>query len=639
LVIHSPSWSVHAPAHMSYRTSPYDTDRMPPGVPWIIGNEAAERFSFYGMRTILFVFMTQYLHLMGRQAGTAISEAQAMEHYHLFVGAVYFTPLLGALISDIWLGKYRTILWLSLLYCVGHACLAMMGTVGPASWWLIAGLALICLGAGGIKPCVSSNVGDQFGPRNHHLITRVYNWFYFSINFGSFFSTLLTPWLLEWYGPHWAFGIPGVLMAVATLMFWLGRNKFAHIPPAGVGFFKDLATKESLVALGKLIPLFVFMAMFWALYDQTASAWVFQAGQMDRNFLGVNWLESQVQAINPALILIFIPLFTYWIYPSAGRFIQVTPLRKIGAGFLLVSASFALTAVIQSWIDGGATPSIGWQFLSFVVITAAEIMVSIVGLEFAYTQAPKRLKSMIMSLFLLSVFGGNMLTSVINKFIQIPSAASAQAVEALAKLPADWRNSPRTVMLPGYDGVTGTGDDFVQEYENGTPKKLLLPGQAAFDAAARRVEELASGQAGRLPSAAAVGDCGQDLWGNPIRYETLSGDEFRLISSGPDGKPQTRWDIGMKVSVKRPDGSDSTSKTGLPMPAETWLDKRQREIGATPAKTGTSGLSFERTAFSGGQTKLSGADYYWFFTWLMLGTTLVFLPYAVLYKTRTYLQE
>ena len=85
------------------------------------------------------------------------------------------------------------------------------------------GLALIALGAGGIKPCVSAHVGDQFGKQNKHLITKVFGWFYFSINFGSTVSMPLTPWLLEHYGPGWAFGVPGILMAIATFVFWLGR--------------------------------------------------------------------------------------------------------------------------------------------------------------------------------------------------------------------------------------------------------------------------------------------------------------------------------------------------------------------------------------------------------------------------------
>ena len=375
------------------RTVPIDSPLMPPGIPYIIGNEAAERFSFYGMRAILVVFMTKYLWLMDGRAGTAVSDAAATEHYHNFVAWVYFTPLLGALLSDILLGKYRTIMLLSLVYCLGHAALACMGLAGNSPNWLIAGLVLICLGSGGIKPCVSAHVGDQFGRSNQHLLSKIYNWFYFSINFGSFFSTLLTPWLLEWYGPHWAFGVPGVLMAIATFMFWMGRKKFIHVPAGGMKFFRELFSVTGLVALAKLLPLFLFIALFWALYDQTGSSWVLQAEHMNLNFMGITWLESQIQAINPILILIYIPLFTFLVYPLVHKVFPLTPLRKIGLGLFLMAAGFGLSAVVQGWIDGGGRPSVAWQFFAYCIVTAAEIMVSITGLEFSYAQAPKKMKS------------------------------------------------------------------------------------------------------------------------------------------------------------------------------------------------------------------------------------------------------
>jgi len=496
---------------MSRRTAAIDTEHMPPGIPWIIGNEAAERFSFYGMRTILVVFMAKYLHLMDGPGGTPMPEAEALEHYHAFAAWVYFTPLLGALLSDIFLGKYRTILLLSLVYCGGHAALALMGTRGHSPYWLFAGLLLICIGSGGIKPCVSSNVGDQFGPANQHLLTRIYSWFYFSINLGSFFSTLLTPWLLAWYGPHWAFGVPGVLMGIATLLFWMGRHKFAHIPPGGAKFFSELASREGLIALAKLIPLFLFFAVFWSLYDQTGSSWVFQAGQMDCKFLGITWLQSQIQAINPILILAFIPLSTLFVYPFIERFIPLTPLRKIGTGLFLITLSFALTALVQSWIDAGRTPSIGWQLLAFVIITAAEIMVSIVGLEFAYTQAPKTMKSMIMSIFLFSTFIGNMFTSTTNRLIQIPNSAARQAAAALAALPVAARKAPHTAILPGYDGKIGTDDDLIQTYKEDKTSDLTIPGQAAFDAAAARIETAIRERGGELPPESGLtGNLGTD---------------------------------------------------------------------------------------------------------------------------------
>jgi len=400
-------------AQPQYPTQPVDTDGIPPGIPYIIGNEAAERFCFYGMRTILIVFMTQYL-LNRDGVLDLMTEPQAKFWFHAFVMAVYFLPVFGAILSDAFWGKFRTILWLSIVYCLGSFVLA----ADPTRLGLCVGLALIAIGSGGIKPCVSANVGDQFGQRNQGLLTKVFGWFYFSINAGSFFSTMLTPWLLERYGPRVAFGVPGVFMLIATVIFWLGRHKFVRVPPAGREFVRETFSPASLKLIAGLIPLFLAEMVFWSLWDQTGSAWVLQAKKMDLTTLGFTWLPSQVQAVNPILILLLIPVCTYGLYPFISRVFPLTPLRKIGIGLFLTVPSFLITAWVEHQIQLGMKPTIWWHFLGFLVISLAEIMVSITFLEFAYTQAPKKLKSLIMSLNLLSISAGNGLTAIINFFIQ-----------------------------------------------------------------------------------------------------------------------------------------------------------------------------------------------------------------------------
>ena len=611
---------------MSHRTTPLETTGMPPGIPYIIGNEAAERFSFYGMRGILVVFMVQYLHLLDHKGGTALTGNQAVEYFHYFTFAVYFIPLLGALVADVFLGKYRTILFLSMVYCLGHASLACMGSFGNSPRWLLSGLLLISLGSGGIKPCVSAHVGDQFGKGNHHLLTKVYNWFYFSINFGSFFSTLLTPWLLDHYGPHWAFGVPGVLMAIATFMFWLGRNRFVHIPPSGWGFFKEALSREGLVAIGKLLPLFVFIAVFWSLYDQSSSSWVLQAQQMNLKFMGITWLESQIGAVNPILVLAYIPLFTFFIYPRLNRWFPLTPLRKIGIGLALMAASFALVTLIQHWIDSGQRPSIAWQILAYVIITASEIMVSIVGLEFAYTQSPKAMKSWIMALLLLSVAGGNLFTARVNHYIAVPSSADIQFGHAIARLPEDWQASPRTVILPGYDGRTGTDDDLVARCASGRIESLEIPARDVFNGVADRIEAASSAAFPSKEEGAKLVGNAKDLWGNPLSYEVIDSSHARISSVGPDHKPRTPWDLG--VMIEKVDGSAASDGE--------WLTHRKTELGIKdePVKAG-----FKRTEFSGGQSKLEGAAYFRFFTVLVIVTAVIFVPFAMMYRPRTYLHD
>ncbi len=403
----------------NYLTAPRTSKKMPKGIPYIIGNELAERFSFYGMKCILIIFMTKYL--MDASGSLApMNKEDATYWYHLFTSAVYFTPLIGAIIADAFFGKYKTILALSIVYCLGHLALAMDET----RLGLTLGLTLISIGAGGIKPCVSAHVGDQFGKTNSHLLEKIFSWFYLSINLGAFISTILTPFLLVKYGPAVAFGVPGGLMLIATWVFWLGRNVFIHIPAGGMGFIRETFSLSGIKSISRLFIIYLFVAVFWALFDQTGSTWVLQAENLNRYWLGVHWLPSQIQAINPIMILVFAPLFAYFLYPKMGKYFEVTPLRKISIGLFLAVPSFIIIGMVQSWLDAGQTPSIAWQVVAYAILTAAEVLVSITCLEFSYTQAPNKMKSLIMGFFMLSVSIGNIFTAMVNAFIQNPDGSS-----------------------------------------------------------------------------------------------------------------------------------------------------------------------------------------------------------------------
>jgi POT family proton-dependent oligopeptide transporter len=403
----------------AFLTAPARSTGLPPGIPYIIGNEAAERFSFYGMRAILVVFMTSYLR--DRTGGLAVmGDNEASGWYHAFVASNYFFPMFGAILADAFWGKYRVILVLSLVYCCGHAALA----VDDTRLGLAVGLTLIAVGAGGIKPCVSANVGDQFGPSNSHLIARAFSWFYFSVNAGSFVSILLIPALLHRFGPHVAFAVPGALMLLATFVFWAGRHKFVHVPPQPRAFFRNTFNREGLATLGRVAVIFAFVAVFWSLWDQSGGEWVLQAVKMDLHFAGLNWLPSQIQAANALLILLFIPLFQYLVYPALGRLFTVTPLRKIGAGLVVTGLAFVVSAFIETRIQAGLRPNIAWQFPAFALLSAGEILVSITALEFAYTQAPPHLKSLVMAVYLLSVSAGNAFTALVHYVIQNPDGST-----------------------------------------------------------------------------------------------------------------------------------------------------------------------------------------------------------------------
>ncbi|MBP8098759.1 MAG: MFS transporter [Arenimonas sp.] len=213
---------------MSQTTVAGPSGRLPRQIPYIIGNEACERFSFYGMRNILVPFLISSI-LLGYLPQGPDREGAAKDIFHTFVIGVYFFPLLGGWLSDRYFGKYNTVLWFSLIYCAGHACLAMFEDSARGFY---TGLFLIALGSGGIKPLVVSFCGDQFDQSNKDKAKLVFDAFYWIINFGSFFASLFAPLLLRNYGPAVAFGVPGVLMFIATIIFWLGRHKYVNVPPS-----------------------------------------------------------------------------------------------------------------------------------------------------------------------------------------------------------------------------------------------------------------------------------------------------------------------------------------------------------------------------------------------------------------------
>jgi POT family proton-dependent oligopeptide transporter len=448
---------------------------MPPQIPFIIANEGCERFSFYGMRNILtpFLITSLLLSIPDQKA----RELAASDVFHNFVIGVYFFPLLGGFIADRFFGKYNTILWFSLIYCAGHACLAIFEDE-PSGFYT--GLSLIALGSGGIKPLVASVMGDQFDSRTKHLAKIVFDAFYWIINFGSFFASLLMPIFLRDLGPSVAFGIPGILMFIATVVFWAGRDRYVRIAPAprnpdsflnvvhtalfttkpggrtggrvvaviglllavaSIGLYEwlhdivpvlcvmlvvilafgGIATSMQLEnargahsdeavdgvrAVLRILIIFALVTPFWSLFDQKASTWVVQAGAMTKP----SWFSpAQMQALNPALVMLIIPFNNLVLWPALRRRgKEPSQLAKMTFGIALAGVSYLVVGTGQLLIDDGTQFSIVWQVIPYMFLTFGEVLVSATGLEFAYSQAPLAMKGAIMSFWNLAVTVGNL---------------------------------------------------------------------------------------------------------------------------------------------------------------------------------------------------------------------------------------
>jgi len=397
-----------------------DLNRLPPQTKFIVGNEACERFSYYGVIAIL----TNYTTML--YGGGDIAGAHGKETVHWFKMACYVTPLVGAWLADKFWGRYNTILWLSLAYCVGHGLLAFgEGTL----WGLFSGLAFIAIGSGGIKPCVSAFAGDQFTGGREHLVSRIYNWFYWSINFGAFFAFQFIPRVAK-QDYAWAFGLPGIAMGLATIIFWTGRRQYIRMPPE----LSAPPISAEVRAAGRhrlwwIVAIFIPVLFFWSLFDQQHTTWVQQGKKMTPfSVVGLYFDGETMQSVNAILILVFVPLFALVVYPLLKRCgVSLTPLRRMGAGFFLAASSFVAAAWVQAQLDAGLTPSVGWQFAQYALLTAGEVLVSTTGLEFAFTQAPPHLKSTIMSFWLLTVAFGNAFAALVTRINLATVQASARS--------------------------------------------------------------------------------------------------------------------------------------------------------------------------------------------------------------------
>ncbi|XP_048455216.1 solute carrier family 15 member 2, partial [Rhincodon typus] len=400
----------------------------PLSILFVVVNEFCERFSYYGMKAILTLYFTNFLH-WDDDLSTAI--------YHAFSGLAYFTPVLGALIADSWLGKFKTIIILSIVYVIGHIVKSVgaISTVGDQTAHVILsmlGLFLIALGTGGIKPCVAAFGGDQFEEKHASERSRFFSFFYLSINAGSLLSTIITPMLradVQCFGGDCyalAFGVPAALMVVALVVFVSGSELYKKLPPQGnmlvevcscVGFsignrwrhrsknyprrehWLDWAREkypkhliEEIKMVTRVLFLYLPLPMFWALFDQQGSRWTLQAARMNSNFGGFVIQPDQMQTINALLIVIFIPTFDMGIYPLLRKCkINLTPLRRMTIGMVLAAVAFVAAAIVEIRVQKTVMPEpvAKESYIQFLNLADKNISITAQGLDdFPVTMAP-----------------------------------------------------------------------------------------------------------------------------------------------------------------------------------------------------------------------------------------------------------
>uniref|UniRef100_A0A8C7YGI0 Solute carrier family 15 member 2 n=1 Tax=Oryzias sinensis TaxID=183150 RepID=A0A8C7YGI0_9TELE len=478
----------------------------PLSICFIVVNEFCERFSYYGMKALLTLYFVTYLK-WDKDLSTAV--------YHAFSGLCYFTPILGAIIADSWLGKFRTIIYLSIVYVIGHVVKSVgaIPTVGNTDVHIalsMVGLILIAIGTGGIKPCVAAFGGDQFDEEHVSERQKFFSIFYMSINAGSLLSTLITPVLrgdVKCFGGDCyalAFGVPAALMIVALVVFIAGSSLYKRNPPQGnillqvckcIGFaiknrwrnskhepkrkhWLDWAEEkyskrliQEVKMVLRVLVLYIPLPMFWALFDQ--QVWVYKPKKttfsqcvsvhysrfwcipvkdhrlklsshcprqtvednVEKNTDGkpyVRFFSTLQEAMNITVGQVnFYAPPDYSMssnvtvdrneYPAVHCDLQSEDCPGLNLGLLDFGASYTFILMKESgqivahrMEDVKANSvHIAWQIPQYVLLTAGEVMFSITGLEFSYSQAPSNMKSVLQAGWLLTVAFGNVIVLIV----------------------------------------------------------------------------------------------------------------------------------------------------------------------------------------------------------------------------------
>ena len=397
--------------------------RHPKGFWFIFWAELAERASFYGMRVLLALYLTEVFRF---------SESHAAITVQVFIALCYFLPLLGGYLADRYLGKYRTIVYFAVPYILGHVILGALTT----KFFLFLALLLLAMGSGAIKPNTSTLMGLMYEKEGKgELLDEAFSYFYLAINIGAALSSLSLPIVRDAYGYETAFLVPTGLMILALFIFVLGRRFYPQENKTLVPRTKtDQEKAEDRVQLYRLAPIFGLLAVFWFVYDQNASTWVFFARSNVNLVLWpfeVKLSADQLQGLNPVLIILLTPFFNwFWRTWAKKQKKELAAPYKMAIGFILVTGCMALIS-LAGFLSERGNVSVWFIMAATLIMTMAELCVSVIGLHFAFSEATPRMKSTLMAAFLLSQFMGDGLGAGFDRLYDVLSHGLYFGIQAL----------------------------------------------------------------------------------------------------------------------------------------------------------------------------------------------------------------
>ncbi|MFN7133970.1 MAG: peptide MFS transporter [Myxococcales bacterium] len=414
----------------------------PPGLAILFFTEMWERFSFYGMRGLLKLYMVNYLFVTSRQvfqggeervAGNpdaiigwsfvrgllpadATIQGNASVIYGWYVGLVYLTPLLGGILADRLLGQRRTVIVGAVIMAIGHFVMAF------EDWFFIA-LLLLILGNGAFKPNISTQVGNLYAEGDSRR-DGAFTIFYMGINLGAFITNLICGTLAMTMGWHWGFGAAGVGMVAGLVIYVLGQRYLApdnvmttKATASGAPAVKQPLSSTEWSRVGALVVLCALNIVFWGVYEQQGNTMQTWADEQTiwPTVAGFQIPSTWFQSFNPFCIFLMAPfLDMFWRWQSR-RGTEPSSVTKMAIGSAILGLSF-IVMVVGAQVVGDGQGSMFWPLVCTLLLTVGELYLSPIGLSLVTKVSPARIVSMMMGMWFLSSFFGGLLSGYLGYF-------------------------------------------------------------------------------------------------------------------------------------------------------------------------------------------------------------------------------
>jgi POT family proton-dependent oligopeptide transporter len=409
----------------------------PAGLFVLFLTEMWERFSYYGMRALLVLYMTKHLLADPRTAGLVwgygglerilvhvfgamTAQQMSSQIYGLYTGFVYLTPFFGGMLADRLLGQYRTVYIGAVLMAIGHFFMAIESA-------FLLGLFFLIVGSGCFKPNISTQVGSLY-PEGDPRRDGAFTIFYMGINLGACFSPLVCGTLGQVLGWSWGFGAAGVGMLVGLAVYWLGSGLIPHrssFKAAEEGARERAAqpfSRRDWIAVLALVAMCALNTMFWAVYEQQGNTMQLWADERTNwHVLGLSIPTTWYQSFNPAMIFMLAPLLSWFWLRQARSGREPHSVSKLAIGYYLLGAAYLVMILAARAVPEGQRGSILWLVGATLLVTIGELYLSPVGLSLVTKVAPRKAVSMMMGVWFLSNFFGNYLSGYLGTFYDVMS--------------------------------------------------------------------------------------------------------------------------------------------------------------------------------------------------------------------------